>query len=459
VVTMTAPASSRHVQLYALSWAGYFVLLALLPVRYGRLEAPSALLGLLSWAGGSALAAYIVHNAVSRLGSLASVTRWTVGQPLRASQLEHLIWAALLMSIVGLLCLSYDRVAIQGIDFSQGVAAAREAWRRSGEARAGVSSLFSVVGYLFGFTFYAATTLAHLHWEVLSRRTRWCVIIIAVVLVAANSLLTGGRSVLLIQLACVGATCGIRAMLGLRMLPGRGARIWLGVILATIISVGYSLYVFSARAETGNILPERYITGMLDYLGGRPTESFYRLNDLPQSIAATAELAVGLGAYLTHSYGTFETMLEARVTPGTVSFGFLRELLARLGILEPPSEEWLLSGRLPSLPAALWYDFGWAGFYLGAISVGVLIGLASRVMSVRRGGGVSLMLCVLILITGLLAPLVLATDILSVPFLMLGFIELDLCNRLLRGPTNWLYVSHPVRESYLEELPDSSVVT
>jgi len=39
----------------------------------------------------------------------------------------------------------------------------------------------------------------------------------------------------------------------------------------------------------------------------------------------------------------------------------------------------------------------------------------------------------------------------SVPFLMLGFLQIHLINHLLAGPTNWLYVSRPVGEAYLED--------
>jgi hypothetical protein len=452
-VATTGPASIRHVHLYAFAWLGYFVVLALLPVQYGTLQAITASLGLLLWVGISVLAAYLTHHAFSAKGLVTSFLRPSAGRPLRAPQLERLVWLALVMSIIGFLCLSYDRIAIQGIDFSQGIVVARELWRRSGEGREGVSSIFSVLGYLLGFSFFVATTLAHLHWEFLTRRTRWGAMVIAPLLVAANSLLTGGRSIVLIQLASIVATCGIRAMLGLRMMPGRGARIWLGATLALIISVGYSLYVFSARAGAGNIPPERYVTGMLGYLGGQPTHGFYRLNDLPAPVAATAQFATVAGAYLTHSYGTFETVLEMQTTPGTVSFGFVRELLAKSGIGQVATENPLLSGRFLSLPGSLWYDFGWVGFYAGALVVGVLIGLAPRLIAVREGGGISLVVCMIILITGLVAPLVVSIDILSVPFLVLGFLQVDLVNRMLAGPGNWLWVSRPVREAYLEDCP------
>jgi hypothetical protein len=93
------------------------------------------------------------------------------------------------------------------------------------------------------------------------------------------------------------------------------------------------------------------------------------------------------------------------------------------------------------------------GFYAGALVVGVLIGLAPRLIAVREGGGISLVVCMIILITGLVAPLVVSIDILSVPFLVLGFLQVDLVNRMLAGPGNWLWVSRPVREAYLEDCP------
>ena len=48
-------------------------------------------------------------------------------------------------------------------ELTQGIAVARYLWRNEAEARAGgVSSLFSVVGYLIGFSFFATAAIAHL---------------------------------------------------------------------------------------------------------------------------------------------------------------------------------------------------------------------------------------------------------------------------------------------------------
>jgi len=448
----TRLASARHVHLYAFAWLGYFGLLALLPVKYGSLEAFPAVVGLGTWVIASLLVAYITHHAASTRKPMTRTAFLTSGRPLRVKELTNLVWLSLGMSIAGFVFLCYDRVVVQGVDFSQGIAVARYLWRRSGENREGVSSIFSVLGYLLGFTFFVATTLAHLHWEFLARRDRWAVIVIATFLVAINSLLTGGRSILLIQLACVVATCGIRALLGLKMMPGRGARIFLGATLALIVSVGYSLYVFSARAESGKVVPELYVTGMLSYLGGKPTEGFYALNVLPESVAATTQFATVAGSYLTHSYGTFESVLEMQSTPGNVSFGFVRQLLAKMGLGDVSTAEWLLSGRFLSLPGSLWYDFGWFGFYAGALVVGLLFGIASRLLRMNHGAGLSIMVVLVIFVTGLLAPLLLAIDVLSVPFLILGFVQVDMINRMVGGSRNWLYVSRPVLQGDLHDL-------
>ncbi len=447
-------AQTQHVRVYLWTWVGYFALLLLLPVRYGTLQSTIALFGLLSWAVLSALVAYATALFVASGGGRADLAPCRLGQPLKEPDLRRLIRLSLVLSMLGFSSLAYDRLVHQGIDFSQGIAVARELWRESGEDRAGVSSIFSVVGYLFGFTFFVATTLAHLHWEALPRRIRGEVILGATVLVLANSLLSGGRSTVLVQLACVAAVGGMRTTLGRPMLPGRGLRIWLGVALGLTVSIGYSIYVFSARAEAGRTLPEIYAMSTMQNMGGQPTEAFYRLAELPPPIATTAPFATSAGAFVTHSYGTFESVLEIDLRPGNVSFGGVRYLLAKLGIARPDTEEPALSGRFLTMPGSLWYDFGWLGFYSSGVILGMLIGVVPRLLGWRAGGGVALCAASLILLTALLAPLLLAVDILVVPFLILGFVLIDLLNRLSGGPTNWIFVSRTLGEAHLSELSE-----
>lgn len=444
--------SSRYLAAYVLVWIGYFGLLALVPVEYGRLEQPVALWGLVAWVLLSAAVALVMHVIGGRWIAGRRMPLAWLARPLEGRDLARLINLALGFSFFGFAALLYDRLVVQGIDFSQGIAVARELWRQAGEERDGISSIFSVLGYLFGFSFVVATTLAHLHWESLSRKLRRRVLLSAFVLVLANSLLTGGRSIVLVQLTCVAGTGILRSFLGQPMLPGKGARIWLLVVLGLLLSVGYSLYVFSARADANSSLPERYAQGMLRYLGGEPSNAFYRLGDLPAPIATTAQFATVAGAYLTHSYGTFETVLSMPSTPGRVSFGLVREIFAKLGLVTPNQDEWALSGRFLSLPGTLWYDFGWPGFFSGALVMGIALGSVPLLLSIRGGGGIAVCAAVLVLVTALLSPLLLAIDMLIVPFLILGFGVIDVLHRCWAGSTSWLALGRFVRRVPVEGL-------
>lgn len=435
--------SAPYINLYVAVWIGYCALLLLLPVRYGQLEGFTTAVSLSLWVIVSAAIAYGVHAA---LGAQApDVGRYIAGRPLETADVLRIVYIGMALSAVGFACLLYDRVVLQGIDYSQGIAVARELWRRAGEAREGVSSVFSVLGYTIGFSFFCSVAVAHLHWERIGKAARRVVIFGGVVLVMANSLLIGGRSIVLVQLAAIIAIGGIRNSLGKPAFPGRVGRVFLIGGALFILGLGYSIYVFGARAAAGGGLPELYAEETLPWLGGEPTEAFFALDKLPQGLADTADLGTLAGAYLTHSYGTFESALEFRSTPGTVSFVFVRELLARMGLLAEPTEELAFEGRFLSLPGSLWYDFGWVGFYVGAVVMGVLMGLVPTVLSWSRGGGVAVCIAMTLLLTGLLAPMVMAIDILCVPFMIIGFGIVDVAHRILgAGGSNWLLVARRV---------------
>jgi hypothetical protein len=351
---------------------------------------------------------------------------------------------SLALGLVGFACLVIDRVFIQHIDYSEGIAVARELWRKAGEEREGVSSPLSVLGYLFGFSFFVATTVAQLHWEQLRKSDRRAVLAGAILLIAGNSLLTGGRSVVLIQLAAMLAVGTLRKAIGLSFMSGRNVRTIVGAILIMVAALSYSLYVFSERAAIGDTLPAIYAEGMVEHLGGETTDGFGVLERLPLMIGSVGQFGTLAGAYLTHSYGTFESALEFEQKPGNVSFAFLRELLYKSGLLKQDDQGWPLEGRFMPLPGALWYDFGWIGFLLGAVVVGVLVGSAPALASMFSGGIFAIGMSEFALLTGFLAPLLLSMDILSVPFMILGFLQMEVIARIVCGRRYWLAVGRHV---------------
>jgi hypothetical protein len=133
------------------AWLGYFALLLLLPIRYTSVDLGAAV---------TVLAVYVM-TAIACTYAVATVLRVrSVGQPapvvsmprpLDQRELCHLVLLALGASFIGLALLAYVRVVVQGIDYSQGLAVARELWRTEGEERGGISSPLSVPGYGLGF--------------------------------------------------------------------------------------------------------------------------------------------------------------------------------------------------------------------------------------------------------------------------------------------------------------------
>jgi hypothetical protein len=350
----------------------------------------------------------------------------------------RLIGIGMVLSFAGLGLLLVDKVVIQQIDFSQGIAIARDLWRREGEFREGISSVFSVLGYLLGFTFMAAAALAHLRWESLRPAIRTFALCGSVFLGLAYSLLTGGRSIILVQLAAFAATGALRVLAGHKFFPGRMLRALSWAIALLGLAIFYSVYVFSERAAAAGIDPSVYSNEMLAFLGGSPTDRFQTLEALPEGLSGVAQFGVIAGAYLTHSFGTFESVMDMMSTPGSASFVFARSLLARLGMSDPVVEEWILSGRFLSLPGVLWYDFGWLGVCVGAALLGILLGLIRPLLHVKRFPATSTSFCVAIIVTCLISPLLLAPDLLAFPLMWVGFLVLGLIACLANIRISWL---------------------
>jgi hypothetical protein len=439
-----------HVKVYAGVWIGYFGLLLVLPVRYGRLEAITAASSLGGWVLLSILCAWLTHGWLTRRGfGIVPTRNVDARNAVSLPELRMVIMVSLAIGVFGFASLVIDRVFIQHIDYSQGIAVARELWRKAGEEREGVSSPLSVLGYLFGFSYFVATTVAHLHWEQLRKSDRGVILLVSSMLVVGNSLLTGGRSIVLVQLAAIASVGTLRKVMGLSFMPGRGARALVGVIVTVIVALSYSLYVFSERASVGKTLPAIYAQGMVEHLGGETTDAFGGLERMPFIVGSLGQFGTLAGAYLTHSFGTYESALEFEQRPGSVSFAFLRQLLHKSGLLREDDEGWPLEGRFMHLPGSLWYDFGWVGFVVGAIVLGALVGGAPALATALGGGILAIGISEFALLTGLLAPLLLSMDILSVPFMMLGFLQLEIVARLAGGRRCWLAAGRRVTLSAL----------
>lgn len=334
--------------------------------------------------------------------------------------LHKAIQLSLIFSSVGTLCIIYDKIAIQGIDYSQGVAVAREAWRKEGiEREGGISSVFSMLGYLLSSGYYVAAVLLVAFGESLKRSFLYKGIFLVFILLMANSVLAGGRSnVLLVTVFVAGAITAVSGWSYRSIFPSKGLRS--SVFVLVLFSFFYVLYVFSERAEATGIDVSAYVKHFLPYLGLRLAPWFSEASGNGVLFDIINLLVLAL-SYITHSLATAAGIIENG--PGDKVIVFLHPLniLNKLGIVARPDSSWFLSGRFPSLPAALFYQFGLFGFIVVSIFVGFLSAAARYFYIAFPSSIVAMSFYLMMYSILIISPLLLAIDFMSFPFVMFSF--------------------------------------
>ena len=341
-----------------------------------------------------------------------------------------LIKLALTMSLLGFIFLVYDKIYIQGIDYSNGVALAREQWRQLGEDRGDqASSVFSLMGYLFGSAYYVAAVLAITQINVLSATQRFVILAACFLMVMANSAITGGRSsILLFGAFIIGA---IASGGGLRFRDISGGRIqrWIA-ILGISSAAWYTASIFSQRADASMLDGTEYLLEFLPFLGLAPAEWFADLLNAGVLSSASAILVLA-ASYMTHSFASTAAILDGPTEDKTIIFTHFMSILSKLGLANQPDGVWFLSGRFPSFPGALWHQFGWVGFLMGSLLLGATSAVAKAWAALRPARLLPLGVFVLVDVVLILTPLMFAGDLLSFPFIVVAFILLTLVEKCL----------------------------
>lgn len=291
---------------------------------------------------------------------------------------HSLIRTSIFISVICLILLIFDKVKIQGINFDSGIAVAREQWKSMGAGREGVSSIFSVIGYLFGSTyFWGAYYLLFYYERIQKHKSIYGVIFIVILLM--NSVITGGRTIILYFFAFTVSILLLRTIYNKPFIPKNKSLkyfIRIGVVLCMV----YVVFIFSQRAAMNDILPRVYAENFAGYLGGKPTQEFYELSEYDNS--NTMYFLTVTGLYIYHSLWTTQRVLDDKDRQGKVLFLYFQKLLSKTGLVEDPTY-FKYSGRFITVPGALYYDFGFMGLVLGLflqtyLLVGTYLFLARR---------------------------------------------------------------------------------
>lgn len=424
-------------KMYLFVWAAWLILWLVNPVSYNGGEVWGAIFLLFIFVAVS------VFVALGVQGVFISAPRIRLARPRRGlgvKELSFILKISILLSLIGTACLFYDRMVIQGIDYTRGIAVARSTWNNEEKLRGGISSWASVVGYLIGSDYFVAAVFCFLHWERIPRKLGVCALLTVIVLLGLNSFLLGGRSIVMMLFCTLFATGMLRHMYGKPFLPGR-KRTHRIIGLIVLVGISYSMYVFHARAVASDMAPVVYARNNVLWLGGKPTSTFDAIGSVSKPVADVLYLSVQVDAYLTHSLGILQLAMDAPNRPGTASFLYAREILSKFHLTTPGDPNWLFAGRFITMPGFIWYDYGWGGVILAALVLGLCLGCCQVIVANRNAAGIGMVFALAVWLTALLSPLLISMDIMSFPWMVLGFIEMSVVAFVRYGGHSWLEVA------------------
>lgn len=395
-------------------WFGYFLLIAVNPIVSNGSGAYAAFL----------LQFLFVVVAGFWWGAGITIPAGTRGAVLGAvddRKIKRVIYLGIALSAFGTIAIAADRILLQGVDYSEGIAVARQQWRKIGEGRDGISSVWSVLGYLLSTSFVVSMWGLISHFEKLSRKYFARNVTLIFFLLMINSVLIGGRSIILLALAFALAFYCLRRARSFGRLR-LGGKVKRRVALAGLAILFFLNYVFYARALTNDVGGFEYMVGMVGYLGAKPADIMVSLHESFPVLADIVSYNVLVVTYLTHSFYTTAAIIEVGGGDTFILFGYVRQLLSKLQVIGDVNLYWFLAGRFPSLPGALYHDGGAILSLIGACISGILAGGASFYSRRSRPSVIGDGMVASIFVVMFLSPFVLAVDIMSFPFIVAEFL-------------------------------------
>lgn len=273
---------------------------------------------------------------------------------------ERITDLVLFISLAALCLVLYDRIFIQGVDYSQGIAHAREMWRVLATERGGASSAFNVVGnLLFPFVFFSVGYCVLFFESTLKLRRNFY---FSIGLVFVFSAITGGRELLLVLFGVFFSSLALRFAVGLP-------------VFAKIMKRDFFIVFFMASffaVYVGYLRSQSYDFGMDEYAKSLAT----RLGAAEEKIdglgAYTPDVILPVLIYLAHVKWEFVNTIAHDGSGGLSTFRQLFKMLLEYLSL---SFDWVdykspsYSPNWISLVGSVYYDLGWIGVLLYSLGL------------------------------------------------------------------------------------------
>lgn len=326
-------------------------------------------------------------------------------------------------SFLGLLMVAYDRVFIRGIDYFQGLRAARYEWLASDGG-----SFVSIIGNILIPLSYVGLFLLVVNPKLYKKSFIVIFVFLMLLVIFSHSALNGGRSNILLAIVIM------LVAFSLRLEKVKFLLIFKALIFSFIISVPTFLYVseiIKSSASMGDVDLGVLLVRAVDSLQGQFVESYSVQN------ASELELiSIYISSYLVHGQWTAQTISNLDSLTGSYFLYPFSVILARLSIIEEPLDQGVFSdvGAFVSLPAAIYYDFGYMGLISCSLLLGVLFGVCLNFLRNRAAvTGFRLGFIVYISCIVLLSPILPGYGFSYLNFIIFSFVMVGFLNRFFFG--------------------------
>ncbi len=348
-------------------------------------------------------------------------------------KLNFIIYWSSFSTIVGNLFIYIDRVFFRGIDYSRGFRNARYQW-----ASAIPGSVISVLGNLMVPFSYCVLFMGIFHWEVLNKKQRVLAILAGFGGQFGLAMLNGGRSNILLSIVFAFVVCILRKYLGKSFLPKfRGRTFWVFVAAAAVLSyVTAILYAFS-----GNDL--RYLQLTADVLGARVSPN-YQGNSL-------VNMLTEIVLYMLHGIYYIAAVINENSGVADINHNIsFRSILVILAKRTPLFNSYKMElpsfdgggGNFIALPGILLYDYGYFGFFVASIVLGIMLGITLKYLNSSKNnyGVIELVIMISVMINLYMSMITIALGFGYFMFMIFAMLCMELIAGTIFGRSGWIKV-------------------
>ena len=338
-------------------------------------------------------------------------------------------------SFLGLIFIMFDRIFIRGIDYSKGFRNARYQWLSLGVA----GSIFGKLGNLMIPFSYCLLFICIFHWELMESRKRILGLTTALAVQVGFAMLNGGRSNILVAIIFMFVCCIMSREQGKPFFPPLKMKLTLSVV-GSYFLFQYCMSIFYAFTDNSVY----YLSQSIYYLGGAMENWYYKYaTPLGNSI-------IHIFMYLFHGSlysGAVLCNVPSHVSINqNISFRGLWNILARLNLINyqmqlPDFDSG--TGAFVAVPGILLYDYGYLGFALGSVLLGIMLGVAiNEIANYKKNMGIiRLAFCFIIMIHIYLSPVTMALGLGYFIFMIFALIAMEVIAAFLYGFSSWTTVS------------------